>query len=65
VTYGPGPVRGKPNVMCEREYYRNGVAWRLGDREHMGGEWVKQPEVAKGLEIYGVRKKSVAEDCVC
>ena len=28
VTYGPGPVKGKPYVLCGRECYRNGVAWR-------------------------------------
>ncbi len=51
MTYGPGPVKGKPYVMCGRELpERCGV--EVGEREHMGGEWVKQPEVAKGLKNF-------------
>ena len=36
----------------------------VGEREHMGGEWVKQPEVAKGLKNFGVRERSRADDSV-
>jgi hypothetical protein len=50
-----GARERKPDVECEGAVTWSGVARKVKEQGHMGGEWVKRPEGAKGCENFGVR----------
>ena len=50
-----GARERKPDVECEGGVTWSDVAWKVKEQGHMGGEWVKRPEGAKGCENIGVR----------